>query len=63
MVGGVNLAALHDRTAERIAALGNPVTLQILPGHDHWIYDIGPALAYEAWAFFQSTTNDCSENC
>jgi predicted esterase len=41
-----------ERAADQIAALGSPVTLQIIPGHDHWFYAIGPALADEAWAFF-----------
>jgi predicted esterase len=40
-------------SAERIAALGSPVELQIIPGHTHWFYDIGPSLAAEAWTFFQ----------
>jgi predicted esterase len=46
------LSAVHE-TAEQIAEWGNPVTLQVIPGHDHWYYDIGPALADEAWEFFQ----------
>lgn len=38
-------------SADRIIKSGSPVTLQIIPGHDHWFYDIGPELAKEAWQF------------
>ncbi|WP_189410316.1 alpha/beta hydrolase family esterase [Neogemmobacter tilapiae] len=41
-----------ERAAQQISALGSPVTLRVIPGHDHWFYNIGPALADEAWAFF-----------
>ena len=40
-------------SATRLAASGSPAELQIIPGHTHWFYDIGPALASQARAFFQ----------
>jgi predicted esterase len=32
-----------------LARMGHAVRLTILPGHDHWVYDIGPELAADAW--------------
>lgn len=46
------LAAVRA-SAQGIAARGSPVTLEVIPGHGHWYYDAGPALAADAWDFFQ----------
>lgn len=40
-------------SAQKIAASGSPVTLEVIPGHSHWFYAAGPALAADAWAFFR----------
>jgi len=32
-----------------MARMGHPLRLTILPDHDHWVYDIGPNLAADAW--------------
>jgi predicted esterase len=40
-------------SAQGIAASGSPVVLEVIPGHSHWYYDAGPALAADAWAFFR----------
>lgn len=31
---------------------GHPVDLQIIPNHTHWLYDAGPLIAADAWAWF-----------
>ncbi|SEN36118.1 Predicted esterase [Loktanella fryxellensis] len=40
------------QAAERLAEAGHDVDLLVIPGHDHWFYDIGPRLAADAWSFF-----------
>lgn len=40
-------------SAQLIAKKGSPVDLTVIAGHDHWYYHIGPALAAQAWQFFQ----------
>jgi poly(3-hydroxybutyrate) depolymerase len=37
---------------QTLARLGHPVQLTLLPDHDHWLYDIGPSLAADAWDWF-----------
>lgn len=32
-----------------LARMGHAVQLTVLPDHDHWLYDIGPNLAADAW--------------
>jgi predicted esterase len=34
-----------------LARMGHAVRLTILPDHNHWVYDIGPELAADAWAW------------
>jgi predicted esterase len=40
-------------SAQLIAKKGSPVDLNIILGHNHWYYHIGPTLAAQAWQFFQ----------
>ena len=40
-------------SAQLIAKKGSPVDLTVIAGHNHWYYHIGPALAAQAWQFFQ----------
>lgn len=40
-------------SAQALAAAGHDVDLSVIPGHDHWLYDIGPRLAEDAWAFLR----------
>lgn len=39
---------------EQAAIAGHDHELIIIPGHTHWFYDIGPAIAADAWAWFDS---------
>lgn len=41
-------------TAKSLAAAGHNVTLQMIPGHTHWFYEIGPSIARDSWAWFAS---------
>jgi hypothetical protein len=48
---------LFDLTAVRqsaasLAKAGHRVDLAVIPDHGHWLYDVGPVLAANAWAFF-----------
>lgn len=40
------------QSAEALARNGSETTLVIIPGHNHWFYDIGPQIADDAWAWF-----------
>lgn len=38
--------------AAALAAAGHETELHLIPGHTHWFYEIGPALAADAWRWF-----------
>ncbi|VDC20380.1 alpha/beta hydrolase family esterase [Pseudogemmobacter humi] len=40
-------------SARALAAAGHRTELVVIPGHDHWFYSAGPAIAADSWAFFQ----------
>ncbi len=37
----------------KLAALGTENELVIIPGHNHWFYDIGPQIAEDAWIWLR----------
>lgn len=40
--------------AAALARQGHDVELAVIPGHGHWLYDLGPRLAADAWSFFEA---------
>lgn len=40
-------------TGRALAAAGHLTGLVVIPGHDHWFYTAGPAIAADSWAFFR----------
>ncbi len=42
------------RTGQRFSKAGHDTELHAIPGHNHWFYVIGPALAADTWAWFRS---------
>ncbi|MFB9149805.1 hypothetical protein [Roseovarius ramblicola] len=40
-------------SAAALAAAGHETELHLIPGHTHWFYEIGPALAADAWRWFE----------
>lgn len=43
-----------ERTGKSMAKSGHRFTLQLIPGHTHWFYEIGPAIADDSWTWFRS---------
>ena len=35
--------------AQALALMGHQSEIVVIPGHDHWIYDIGPQIAEDSW--------------
>lgn len=38
-----------NKTARRLAKAGHDTSVQVVAGHDHWYYALGPQLAQDAW--------------
>lgn len=45
-----------EKTGHTMARAGHSVTLQVIPNHSHWIYEIGPRIARDSWSWFRSLT-------
>ncbi|MBF9031825.1 hypothetical protein HKCCE3408_15600 [Rhodobacterales bacterium HKCCE3408] len=39
---------------ELMARGGHDYDLQVIPGHTHWFYEIGPLIADDAWSWFET---------
>lgn len=46
-----------EETARAMAHAGHSVTLQMIPDHTHWFYEIGPQIARDSWAWFNGLRN------
>lgn len=44
------------RSLHALAQQGHPAELVTVPGHSHWFYAIGPAIAEESWQWFAALT-------
>ncbi|QBR36273.1 hypothetical protein ETW23_09085 [Leisingera sp. NJS201] len=42
------------KTGKAMARSGHSFSLQLIPRHTHWVYEIGPRIAEDSWAWFRS---------
>lgn len=47
-----SVSSVHA-TRDALVARGSPVELTVMPGHDHWYYDLAPRINEGAWKFLK----------
>ncbi|MQY41396.1 hypothetical protein GG681_01980 [Epibacterium sp. SM1969] len=41
-----------EATGRAMARAGHVVTVNVIPNHTHWFYEIGPQIAHDSWRWF-----------